>query len=667
MRALRGALHRNGVVASLVAFPGWRVRVTLLLFSLGACLAEGAAPPHPRLLFGREEIPSWTARLATPVGQAMHARFDALMDENRERRFPGDRAAGHALRHRLSGEARWAERAGAEAQLLLPVCSAAPKLRIGPDGDPAADALYLAQVMELALAYDWCGDWWPANVRQAVADALAMAVRQALPGTRLRPGQTMVSREVLQWRATAGVAALAVADDARTTAGFDGLAKVAATHVRLYLDSCGGQGWPPEGFSAVRTLLGGPLAVFLQAWRIKTGEDLFASTPARGWVGLYAAVIVPPSDGDFTLGPKLPFFGNRGWRAAVSDGQVKKRDVAAEWSEGAFAGGDFARLLLLSDAASRSALQKIFDRCFGLAGDRSCDVRQPIDLAFALMGYPFAEAPIDPGTVLSRVWRDDRAGVVIQRSGWVGAADAVAAITANSRPVRGLDSYADAGSFRLLALGGRWAVQRLRDPFDVDHVQRDRENVVVVPGTHGWFGGTLTHAQFQPDGSGTTVLDLNAPYWVAPGDGRPQRLERTADLGLRVQRTWAVDYSGACGAPVLAVVVDRMTSGPLRRWQMHTAEREIQVLPEGFRLAAANGATLLATVIAPAKPKLRLDRGQWTDTIAIEGDGDFFVVMTVQPAGTPAPQILRKGIGLETRVKVGGTELYYDGRWVGMQ
>jgi len=113
------------------------------------------------------------------------------------------------------------------------------------------------------------------------------------------------------------------------------------------------------------------------------------------------------------------------------------------------------------------------------------------------------------------------------------------------------------------------------------------------------------------------------------------------------------------GAPVLAVVVDRISGGPARRWLLHTQERDVKLRADGFDLRAANGATLHATVIAPAKPRLTVARGEGTDTVAIDGDGDFFVVMTVQREAAPALQ--SEGEGLRTVVRVGRRVVRYDG------
>ena len=112
----------------------------------------------------------------------------------------------------------------------------------------------------------------------------------------------------------------------------------------------------------------------------------------------------------------------------------------------------------------------------------------------------------------------------------------------------------------------------------------------------------------------------------------------------------------------MLAVVDHISGGPTRRWLFHTGERQIQLRTDGFDIRAANGATLRATVIVPQKPRLSVSHGEWTSTIAIDGESDFFVVMTVQPPDTAHPAIRTDGKGLDTHVRLGRNTLRYDGR-----
>jgi hypothetical protein len=507
-------------------------------------------------------------------------------------------------------------------------------------------------VVGVALAYDLCATAWPAERRAAIARALADIAGQLMRDGGSDDNAHAVNIEQAMLLSGGGLAALAVAGDSGVTPEAAAMTRVARNGLARHFADYGDRGWPHEGFNALRYALSQGMAAFITAWRHTQGEDLAAQSAVRWFAPLYTMLAIPPAAPGDRAGPEAPFFGLGNFSSAA-------QRPYPTWERSERRGGDAVALFGVTDAGSRAALQWTFDRCCGLPGDRTFDIQKPGDALFALLYYPFGDTALNPGVALSHVWRDDRAGVYFFRNEWDGAADDVAAITANNHPVRGLDSFADAGSFRLLALGGRWAVQRQRDRADVESVSREKENVVVIPGTHGWLGGRVTQVLAQPDGSGAISLDLDAVYTVAPPDGRPERLEPTLDLGIRAQRAWAVDYSGVSGAPVLAIVVDRISGGPARRWLLHTQERDVKLRADGFDLRAANGATLHATVIAPAKPRLTVARGEWTDTVAIDGEGDFFVVMTVQSQA--APTVKCDGEGLRTVVRIGGRVVRYDG------
>ena len=630
--------------------------LALFLVGLEAAPAIPRATEHPRLFFNGEDIIGLRAHGQLPAGQAIVARLDALLAVEPAPRLVGHQAAGWALRYVLGDDPRAAERALALCEEAVvdrgPEVERGAGREVRPGRGPNPDLARVPSMVGVAFAYDLCATVWPAERRVAIARALADAasqfVRDGLPGDNAHG----VSVEQAMILSAGGLAALVVAGDPGVTTEAIATARTARNGLMRHFGEYGDRGWPREGFNALRYSLSQDMAAFLLAWRHTQGEDLAAQSAVRWFAPLYTMLAIPPAAPGGRAGPEAPFFGLGNFS------HTTQRPYPA-WERSEQRGGDVAALMGVTDTGNRAALQWTFDRCFGLAGDRTFDIQKPGDALFALLYYPFGDTALNPGVALSRVWRDDRAGVYFFRSEWDDADDCVAAITANRDPVRGLDSFADAGSFRLLALGGRWAVQRQRDRADCETVSREKENVVVIPGTHGWLGGSVTQLLAQPDGSGAITIDLDAVYTVAPADGRPARLEPTLDLGIRAQRAWAVDYSGVSGAPVLAVVVDRISGGPARRWLLHTQERDVKLRADGFDLRAANGATLHATVIAPAKPRLTVARGEWTDTVAIDGDGDFFVVMTVQRDA--APTLQSDGEGLRAVVRIGRRVVRYDG------
>lgn len=620
-----------------------------------ACLSLGAprAKTHPRLFFGPEDMPGIRVRLESPQGRAIADRLNGLLAKNASGPELGQIAAGWALRYAWLGDKQACEKALQVAETAASECSnrlVAGKKTQGPD------LPLLRGALGLAVAYDLCSLSWPLERRMTVAQTLVHLSQELVSPQSDKSTAIPISATVLE-NAVGGLAGLTLLGDPGAPSDLAVSTHTARTQVERYLASLGDKGWGREGFGELRQAVGQGLGAFLLAWRHSQGDDLATPSAAHWWASLYATLLLPPQ----TPGgaPELPYYG----LARTSDPSRPEQS----WETGPAQGGDVAAVLAISDAASRAALQWSFERCLGEQGSRTYDITKPSDVLFVILGLPAGDTTLAPATIFPRAYTDEQAGLIVLRNRWNGYDDSVASIYANARPIPGRASYADAGSFRLLALGGRWAIQRQKDRNDLLVHSRERENVVLIPGTHGYQPGHATRVLTQPDGSGLVTLNLDPAYTVAPLGASPRMLEPTQDLGIRVTRSWAVDYSGACGAPVLLAVLDQVRNGPTRRWLMHTAERDIKIVEDGFELRAANGATLKATVVLPGNPRLSIDRGEWTDTLAIDGEGDFFVIMTVEPANTPHPAVNGRNAGLDSILQIGGARLRFDGTGLAIQ
>jgi hypothetical protein len=475
----------------------------------------------------------------------------------------------------------------------------------------------------VALAYDLCATAWPAERRAAIARALENIAGQLVRDGGLGDNTHAASVEQAMILSAGGLAALAVAGDPGVTTEAAATARMARNGLVRHFAEYGDRGWPHEGFNALRYALSQGMAAFILAWRHTQGEDLAAQSAVRWFAPLYTMLAISPAAPADRAGPEAPFFGQGNFSNAA------QRPYPA-WERSEQRGGDLVALFGVTDAGNRAALQWTFDRCFGLAGDRTFDIQKPGDALFALLYYPFGDTALNPGVALSHVWRDDRAGVYFFRSEWDDAADCVAAITANANRC--------AGSIRLptpaasacspSAAAGRCSASATGPISKPSPAKRKTSSSSPAP-TAGWEDASPRCWRNPMVRARSRSISMPSTRWrpamaARPGSNRP------SIVGIRAQRAWAVDYSGVSGAPVLAVVVDRISGGPARRWLLHTQERDVKLRADGFDLRAANGATLHATVIAPAKPRLTVARGEWTDTVAIDGDGDFFVVMTVQ-------------------------------------
>ena len=113
-------------------------------------------------------------------------------------------------------------------------------------------------------------------------------------------------------------------------------------------------------------------------------------------------------------------------------------------------------------------------------------------------------------------------------------------------------------------------------------------------------------------------------------------------------------------------------------WQLPDSEKCKTTLTDNGFVMDYGDASMTATFIAPAKPKLELATGKRRYKIkagskggqmttrnvnavyATGGDGTYFVVFTVQPKAAPAVNV--KGTGLNARVRVGKQDIRFDGK-----
>jgi hypothetical protein len=266
----------------------------------------------------------------------------------------------------------------------------------------------------------------------------------------------------------------------------------------------------------------------------------------------------------------------------------------------------------------------------------------PLSAAFALVQWPLPEAAKSPQGILPLSVVDHQRCSWTFRNRFQDGEDAVAIITGFIHP--GGD-WGDAitGEWRLSALGHDWAM-RGGEARSADAVASYHNKVFPA---------------MQPDGKATVwkqVLyrEASGGSAGAPGTAHLQMhvMDRNWGPGPVIgSRSFLSDFSGACGAPVLVVINDRVPPVPaplpppkkkeddllnlnnsdkdlggnadllgsiekpprpptfaeknqnLHRWMMVTdPAHQVTVRPDGFTLTAKDGTTLVATVLSPAKP-----------------------------------------------------------------
>ena len=306
------------------------------------------------------------------------------------------------------------------------------------------------------------------------------------------------------------------------------------------------------------------------------------------------------------------------------------------------------------------------------------------DIVFTLVNYPLDLSPQHPSQVLPLAIQDRQKGAYIFRNRWQDENDIVAQLYLKSEPRRAAWWYVGDGAFRIDGLGHSWIVKGARHKHQVQ--DRRLENVVQFSESiNGWLGGQTNHFRSQADGSGTVSVSLDNSYLGQRRKENGKRLpladlsaqilhENTVDFGIRGMRAFAADYSGVAGVPALFAVVDRISGGGEKRWQMIVAkEHRISMAGNVFTVTAADGATLQGTFVAPMDVELsaiapqsfhyRNLKGQpQTDTVPLQGiqatGGDnFFVVMTLQNQTPPAVNI--SGAGLAATATVGKQTLCF--------
>jgi len=431
------------------------------------------------------------------------------------------------------------------------------------------------------------------------------------------------------------------------------LLRMAEQRMRRHVTySTGDHGWynEGEGYSRYAHTVG--TLPFEVAWRTTMGEEFGGSMPGRGWyVPLWATRLL-----NWGGKPVHPWYGPGG-----------------QWSNDFYRSGDFVLGFALVPTDMKPACRWVFDRLWGLQGDKTFGIHEPHQAAYALAHYPFGVEAKHPETILPKALLDRDKGFVQFRSQWKDGDDFVACIYGKSEPTGGGWSYADGASFRLFGLGTMWAVKGGTGKDGGQSV----ENVVVVPSTNGWLGGHVTHWEPRPHG-GTVSFDTSDIYLARP-DGKggaagevlseapPDAklvMGRYLDWGIRGLRSFAADYSGQSGAEAVVAIADRIALEPGGKlpagepvWQMHTGGT-LSVKGNTFTVVGKDRATLRGTFLAPAGAKLAAEGGRLTAT----GGREFLVVMTIQRG--EAPKIETTGVGLNIRARVGRQQVSFDGKGI---
>jgi len=275
------------------------------------------------------------------------------------------------------------------------------------------------------------------------------------------------------------------------------------------------------------------------------------------------------------------------------------------------------------------------------------------ELAFALAFFPLDVKPRPPEEVMPKVIADRRKGAFLFRNHYtdcVGGAsapresgDIVATMFYRSeRPYGGTYFHPQAGSFRISGLGTAWANGIIGNKRQWDYAD---ECVLHLEGSNGDGLGKVLYFECQPDGSGVVAADMSDVY------------NRNTKLGVTAERHFAVDYSGASGAPALFAIVDRVKGEGKKSWRLHTEGKLLSVSGSSFTIEGRTGGTLQGRFISPAGVHV-VASGGTLSVITEAPEADFLVVMTIQKGA--APEIKAEGTELDAKVTIGGQAMRFE-------
>jgi hypothetical protein len=577
---------------------------------------------HPRLVLTRPTLETIRTNAQTPEGRAMVARLRELLAREPRAIDIGFHAAGHGLLHILGDSGADHEAALARTLVERTLSDALTHETAGPLWTSRYKMIIRSDpAVGVAFAYDLCHDAWDPAFREKVAAALDAKAQELIRGG----GQGWNGSPASNWhantRSAAGICALSVLGDPGAPQAEASL-RAAVNGVRAYFETVSGdRGWTQESFAYYRYPLTHHLLPFLQCHRSVMSANAFAGTPAD-WLALFDVQLLVPE----------PRFGH----VPIVNGYPL-------WENNHYRSGDFAMGMGSVPPAKRPALHWLWERWFGMDGDRTFDIGLPHHALFALANYPFETPSANPATVLDRFWADRKKGLFIFRDRWEGRDDFVAVFDMNVAPVAGTGRPECAGGFRIFGLGARWVTAGFEDG-------RAGENVVQTEGVRPKEGGRLVHAHGGHDGSGTVVVDLSAVY------------------GGAARRHFSVDYSGRSGAAALFTITDEIPAGRPGTWSLHTFER-VEVRANTFTLRAADGAVARGTLLEPARATFVTEEGHGSfqgasgegeehpliRRIKAVGEGRFRIVLTIDRANIP-----EVGTPDGSRVQVGGQTVNFD-------
>ena len=616
-----------------------------------------AAGEHPRLIFRKADLAELRRRQATPEGRAILAMLEARSPLRHPSQVSDRRASWMAANWgaiwQLTGQ-KDAPRKARDVLMNDVIAKPMP-------GD-RKDIHHATRLLGIALAYDLCHDAWDAEFRQLVAEYIHVAALDLADGRYqgFCLGQDLFDPTAWAHRnavrmACVGCAGIAILGDAgasgRALGEVERLVRRAERHVVTYLllgidqSGCGLEGPFYKDFALANGVL-----QFVRAARVALGRDLSGVNRFLLAGNVAGAALGDGDAQDFGL-------------ASISI------QASGLWPMGI---GSVPRDLL-------PAMKWCLDRDVGLAGKRHFGCAYPYQAAYALAGYPFGLSAKSPAEALPLLVLDPVQGHFLFRNRWQDADDTIVEVYLNlqSRPrLRLRSGDLTSGVLNVTGLGRQW-LSGFLGPSRLNDVVGPELLYARAEGKQAFVGADLTRLYtVEPPRPGHDRRKPGAPFRKLPahmptigqirdflaatrpaGQGllatqpAPEAPADKAKQGIRLVRHVAVDFSGACGAPALIVIVDRCQEVP-HPWRIPLRANVARSAAGQFVAGDADGANLAAWIASPHDARLSGGR--------IAPAKEFFVVLTLQ-RGTPPPARI-EAAGLGAKVTLGGRTIAFDGR-----
>ncbi len=617
------------------------------LAMLTTAFAQGAAPKHPRLLFGPDEIPALQKKITQEPWKTM---YENLL-ENANKDFHNDMteldhpysesliAERNGFLYLLTGDDKYAKIARTQVEKRI------GDAKNWANGGTKGLALYW-HGSRIALAYDWCygAPSWDAAFSAKVSQALKIH-----GDVIIKSGGTSQARSnASNWqggRFGAGGQCLLATDEAVLPADIDNCWSRVNRYLNENLGSAkDSRGWNIEGL----------------------GYNYY---PMGNFVGPFCIAITrvdPKKDVR-----KMASVGWTYWTTYATDVKMLDTNIRPDFGDdnaGTNSEGCAGQAFYFCPDVIKPGLAYSYDRLWGAKGDKTYDSNRAGTIYSILYHPGDAVAEKDPMTIPE--WRagfidKDGNGYFTYRNSYMfDDSDIVSQINAKLRGDKG-HAGPDALSFRIQGLDTAWAVGggRYGPQLNGQDAYRCSMNTLypINPEdkqmTNSNTGKIIGNPLSKPDGSGNVVMSINAN-----------------NIGTANQKRWYInEFSAATGTNGTVIIADTSDNGKF--WQLCTLE-ENSITTDGntFTITAKNGNTMKGTVLYPtADVKFTTGTRLRGSTFITDkngyihfssADGKYLVALTLEKKGTEHPAVSctdNWGVAPKTTVTVGKFDVTIDG------